>query len=183
MGSNRIPHAVPRFLPDRFQAQQVRRLFIITDMHPSARSSFHRQRFECDRQFRSTVLVAGRRAETDFALPRSQRQIHIDQQLCVEQRADGTRRTTRYDIDLFKCIYCGFCEESCPVDSIVETHIHEYHFDKRGQNIVTKPQLLAIGVPMGAALIIGSWLLTGYYVSKANKEFDRISHELVKEVS
>ena len=62
-----------------------------------------------------------------------------------EQRADGTRRTTRYDIDLFKCIYCGFCEESCPVDSIVETHIHEYHFDKRGQNIMTKPQLLAIG--------------------------------------
>ena len=62
-----------------------------------------------------------------------------------EQRADGTRRTTRYDIDLFKCIYCGFCEESCPVDSIVETHLHEYHFDKRGQNIVTKPQLLAIG--------------------------------------
>ena len=62
-----------------------------------------------------------------------------------EQRADGTRRTTRYDIDLFKCIFCGFCEESCPVDSIVETHIHEYHFDQRGQNIVTKPQLLAIG--------------------------------------
>ena len=62
-----------------------------------------------------------------------------------EQRADGTRRTTRYDIDLFKCIYCGFCEESCPVDSIVETHVHEYHFDKRGQNVLTKPQMLAIG--------------------------------------
>ena len=55
-----------------------------------------------------------------------------------EQRADGTRRTTRYDIDLFKCIYCGFCEESCPVDSIVETHIHEYHFEQRGENIVNK---------------------------------------------
>ena len=62
-----------------------------------------------------------------------------------EQREDGTRRTTRYEIDLFKCIYCGFCEESCPVDSIVETHVHEYHFDTRGQNIVTKPQSLAIG--------------------------------------
>jgi NADH-quinone oxidoreductase subunit I len=62
-----------------------------------------------------------------------------------EQRADGTRRTTRYDIDLFKCIYCGFCEESCPVDSIVETHILEYHFENRGENVVTKPQLLAIG--------------------------------------
>ena len=62
-----------------------------------------------------------------------------------EQRADGTRRTTRYDIDLFKCIYCGFCEESCPVDSIVETNIHEYHFEQRGENIMTKPKLLAIG--------------------------------------
>ena len=62
-----------------------------------------------------------------------------------EQRADGSRRTTRYDIDLFKCIYCGFCEESCPVDSIVETHVLEYHFDQRGQNVVTKPQLLALG--------------------------------------
>ena len=62
-----------------------------------------------------------------------------------EQREDGSRRTTRYEIDLFKCIFCGFCEESCPVDSIVETHIHEYHFENRGENIVTKPQLLAIG--------------------------------------
>ena len=60
-------------------------------------------------------------------------------------REDGQRRTTRYDIDLFKCIFCGFCEESCPVDSIVETHIHEYHFENRGENIVTKLQLLAIG--------------------------------------
>ena len=62
-----------------------------------------------------------------------------------EQRADGTRRTTRYDIDLFKCIYCGFCEESCPVDSIVETRIFEYHFEKRGENIMHKQDLLAVG--------------------------------------
>jgi len=62
-----------------------------------------------------------------------------------EQREDGTRRTTRYDIDLFKCIYCGFCEESCPVDSIVETDIHEYHFEHRADSVVTKAQLLAIG--------------------------------------
>src|SRR3954465_11825666 len=63
----------------------------------------------------------------------------------AKPREDGSRRTTRYDIDLFKCIYCGFCEESCPVDSIVETHVHEYHFEKRGENIVNKQQLLAIG--------------------------------------
>jgi NADH-quinone oxidoreductase subunit I len=58
---------------------------------------------------------------------------------------DGTRRTTRYDIDLFKCIYCGFCEEACPVDAIVETRIHEYHMENRGENIMTKEKLLAIG--------------------------------------
>jgi NADH-quinone oxidoreductase subunit I len=60
-------------------------------------------------------------------------------------REDGTRRTTRYDIDLTKCIYCGFCEESCPVDSIVETHIHEYHGEKRGDLYFTKEMLLAVG--------------------------------------
>jgi NADH-quinone oxidoreductase subunit I len=63
----------------------------------------------------------------------------------AEPREDGSRRTTRYEIDLFKCIYCGFCEESCPVDSIVETHIHEYHFENRGENVVDKAQLLALG--------------------------------------
>jgi len=62
-----------------------------------------------------------------------------------EEREDGTRRTTRYDIDLFKCIYCGFCEEACPVDSIVETHIFEYHFEERGKEVMTKEMLLEIG--------------------------------------
>ena len=63
----------------------------------------------------------------------------------AEPRDDGSRRTTRYDIDLFKCIFCGFCEESCPVDSIVETRIYEYHFEERGEQIMTKEKLLAIG--------------------------------------
>ena len=58
---------------------------------------------------------------------------------------DGTRRTTRYDIDLFKCIYCGFCEESCPVEAIVETSVLEYHFERRCENIMTKDKLLAMG--------------------------------------
>ena len=67
--------------------------------------------------------------------------IHIES----DQREDGTRRTTRYDIDLTKCIFCGFCEESCPVDSIVETRILEYHGEKRGDLYFTKDMLLAIG--------------------------------------
>ena len=63
----------------------------------------------------------------------------------AEVRDDGSRRTTRYDIDMFKCINCGFCEESCPVDSIVVTPIQHYHISERGQNIMTKEKLLAIG--------------------------------------
>jgi len=63
----------------------------------------------------------------------------------TEPREDGTRRTTRYDIDMFKCINCGFCEESCPVDSIVVTPISNYHIEQRGENIMTKEKLLAIG--------------------------------------
>ncbi len=61
------------------------------------------------------------------------------------QREDGTRRTTRYDIDLGKCIFCGFCEEACPVDAIVETHICEYHAERKSELYYTKPMLLAIG--------------------------------------
>ncbi|MCG6969960.1 MAG: NADH-quinone oxidoreductase subunit NuoI [Gammaproteobacteria bacterium] len=61
------------------------------------------------------------------------------------KRDDGTRRTTRYDIDLTKCIFCGYCEESCPVDSIVETDIFEYHGEQRGDLLMTKEKLLAVG--------------------------------------
>ena len=72
-----------------------------------------------------------------------------------EMRDDGTRRTTQYDIDLFKCIFCGFCEEACPVDAIVETQIFEYAFvgsrdgndNIKGQfgSVITKDQLLEVG--------------------------------------
>ncbi len=62
-----------------------------------------------------------------------------------EMRDDGTRRTTQYDIDLFKCIFCGFCEEACPVDAIVETQIFDYTFESRDGSIMTKDRLLKVG--------------------------------------
>lgn len=62
-----------------------------------------------------------------------------------EPRDDGSRRTTKYDIDLTKCIFCGFCEESCPVDSIVETRIFEYHGENRDDLLMTKERLLEVG--------------------------------------
>ncbi len=63
----------------------------------------------------------------------------------AEARSDGSRRTTRYEIDLTKCIFCGFCEESCPVDSIVETRFFEYHGERRDDLLMTKEKLLATG--------------------------------------
>jgi len=62
-----------------------------------------------------------------------------------EPREDGTRRTTRYDIELFKCVWCGFCEEACPVDAIVLTRHYEFQFEKRGEELMTKEKLLAFG--------------------------------------
>ena len=63
----------------------------------------------------------------------------------TEMRSDGTRRTTKYDIDLFKCVYCGFCEVACPVDAVVETKIFEFHFESRNEKVINKEQLLEIG--------------------------------------
>ena len=68
--------------------------------------------------------------------------IHIE---AGPRQPDGSRRTTRYDIDMTKCIYCGFCQEACPVDAIVETRVFEYHFESRGEHIMTKDKLLAHG--------------------------------------
>ena len=64
----------------------------------------------------------------------------------TDERDDGSRRTTRYDIDLFKCVYCGFCEEACPVDAIVETRVFEYSFLERGTQVMTKEMLLDVGL-------------------------------------
>jgi NADH-quinone oxidoreductase subunit I len=61
------------------------------------------------------------------------------------RRNDGTRRTTRYDIDMVKCIYCGLCQEACPVDAIVEGPNFEFSTETREELYYDKERLLANG--------------------------------------
>ena len=63
----------------------------------------------------------------------------------TEERNDGTRRTTKYDIDLFKCIFCGFCEEACPTNAIQLTPDFEMAEYVRQDMVWEKEDLLIDG--------------------------------------
>lgn len=70
----------------------------------------------------------------------------------AEQREDGSRRTTRYDIDMVKCIYCGLCQEACPVDAVVLGPNFEFTTETREELLYNKEKLLANGDRWESAL-------------------------------
>ena len=63
----------------------------------------------------------------------------------AEERADGSRRATRYDVDMTKCIYVGYCQEACPVDAIVMGPNFEFATETREELYYNKEKLLANG--------------------------------------
>ncbi len=63
----------------------------------------------------------------------------------AEEKEDGSRRTTRYDIDMTKCIYCGLCQEACPVDAIVQGPNYEFATETHEELIYNKQKLLDNG--------------------------------------
>ena len=63
----------------------------------------------------------------------------------AEERNDGSRRTTKYDIDMTKCIYCGLCQEACPVDAIVQGPNYEFATETHEELIYNKEKLLDNG--------------------------------------
>lgn len=64
-----------------------------------------------------------------------------------DMRVDGlsSRRTYVYDIDMTKCIFCGLCQEACPVDAIVEGPNFEYSVQTREELFYSKYKLLSNG--------------------------------------
>ena len=71
--------------------------------------------------------------------------LHKQLQLSQQKDSDGSRKTTRYDIDMLKCIYCGLCEESCPVDAIVQGPNFEFATETREELYYNKEKLLDNG--------------------------------------
>jgi len=52
---------------------------------------------------------------------------------------------SRYDIDMLKCIYCGLCQESCPVEAIVQGPNFEFATETREELYYNKEKLLDNG--------------------------------------
>ena len=46
---------------------------------------------------------------------------------------------------------------------------------------ISDGSIITIGWPVGAAIIIGSWLTTAVYVRRANGEFDKLNKEILHE--
>lgn len=48
---------------------------------------------------------------------------------------------------------------------------------------ISEGSIVTIGWPVGAILIIGSWLTTAVYIRRANGEFDQLNKEILEEAS
>ena len=78
----------------------------------------------------------------------ARRPVHPMQSLLNRQRiqmirySPGERYAATYEINLMRCIYCGFCEDACPTEAIVLEHEYELAYLDRGEALFTKVKLL-----------------------------------------
>jgi NADH-quinone oxidoreductase subunit I len=59
----------------------------------------------------------------------------------------GERYAAVYEINLLRCIYCGYCEEACPVDAVVLREHYELADYDRDKYIAEKKDLLVYPEP------------------------------------
>jgi uncharacterized membrane protein (DUF485 family) len=48
---------------------------------------------------------------------------------------------------------------------------------------ISSDSVITIGIPIGAGIILMSWLMTGLYVNRANNVYDELTDRIVREVS
>ena len=63
------------------------------------------------------------------------------------QRSPGERYAEIYEIDLLRCMFCGYCEEACPTGAIVmhrEFALADY---SRESMLYTQDRLLQLAEP------------------------------------
>jgi NADH-quinone oxidoreductase chain I len=63
--------------------------------------------------------------------------IHIE----AGERDDKEKYPIKFEIDILRCCYCGFCEEACPKDAIKLSTIYEMAEYERDQAIYDKDML------------------------------------------
>jgi NADH-quinone oxidoreductase subunit I len=57
---------------------------------------------------------------------------------------DRDKFPSAFVLDELRCIYCGMCEEACPVDAIELTHIYDMTSETREAMVFTKDKLLDV---------------------------------------
>jgi NADH-quinone oxidoreductase subunit I len=60
----------------------------------------------------------------------------------------GERYASTYEINMIRCIFCGYCEDACPTEAIVLEDNYELSFYDRASTIYTK-EMLIVPVPEG----------------------------------
>lgn len=46
---------------------------------------------------------------------------------------------------------------------------------------ISDGNIITLGWPIGVVLVVGSWLTTGIYISRANGEFDALNEQILRE--
>jgi len=60
--------------------------------------------------------------------------------------ADPMKRYAKfYQIDITKCVFCGYCVDACPVEALAMTKRYELSQYEKGAIVMSKEKLLEIG--------------------------------------